>query len=429
MAVGDGLSGHVIAAVCVFLAGLLGASVPVWLDATGRYDTTSKDRYEERRSTRKSLQDFALNCPRLCDHFPQPRALENMCTPSAIRPAPIAAATSHPKPPFFRFLHVGSVFGGGVFIGAGFIHLLPDAADGLDADLRFDGYPVAYAIASLGLLLTLLLEVAAVQSVVRAQRGSGTPRAVAPVDEYAEEGAYANLPQEVSPLMSNNRNSPSYSGVIDDSIFAEKIGDANIKGTAHHGRNPSVSSIGVEVASLVKPHAGDTVGHVAPVAPIPITDMISSETSRFAALAMFVALSFHSALAGIALGVESSGLSAVFIAIMAHKSIAAFALGTGFVRARTANPQAMSRRLIVLWLVAFSLVTPFGILVGTAMTEGDVDDRVAGCFKALAAGTFLYVGLVEIVAKEFGMGATDLLYKSVAVVMGWGIMAVIALWV
>jgi zinc transporter ZupT len=55
-----------------------------------------------------------------------------------------------------RAMSVGSVFGGGVFLGAGLIHLLPDAAD--DLAERFPDYPVANAVCVAGILLTMVVE-------------------------------------------------------------------------------------------------------------------------------------------------------------------------------------------------------------------------------------------------------------------------------
>ena len=54
-----------------------------------------------------------------------------------------------------RVLSLAITFGGGVFIGAGFIHLLGDASGSLD---NTDGYPYAMLWASLGVLATLIAE-------------------------------------------------------------------------------------------------------------------------------------------------------------------------------------------------------------------------------------------------------------------------------
>eukprot|EP00035_Acanthoeca_spectabilis_P014174 m.269521 g.269521 ORF g.269521 m.269521 type:complete len:358 (-) comp16070_c0_seq5:1810-2883(-) len=354
--VNDEYAEHGIAAAAILVAGLLGAALPLWLDSTGQVDLVFKD----------------------------------------------------------RLLHRGSVFGAGVFIGAGFIHLLPDAAATLDADPIFQGYPTASALASAGLLLTLLVEVAAVRSVLPADRGATPPELIQRVDSGP---CYTRI----------NDSYPSEPTTNNDAAAAPPLGGR----TEHFRRKGSVSSVGAaSVVSLVAAHQGERVERrTSALAGVSISDAVSPGTSRFAALAMFVALSFHSALAGVALGVEASALSSIFVAILAHKSIAAFSLGTSFVRARAAAPASLPRRTVVLWLLAFACVTPTGVMVGTALTEDDLDPRAAACLKAIAAGTFLHVGLIEIAAKEFGSGASDQLAKAVALLLGWGVMATIALWI
>ena len=52
-----------------------------------------------------------------------------------------------------KFLSLGSLFGAGVFLSAGFVHLLGDAAGDLD-----DDYPWAMLVSSSTLIITMLIE-------------------------------------------------------------------------------------------------------------------------------------------------------------------------------------------------------------------------------------------------------------------------------
>jgi hypothetical protein len=54
-----------------------------------------------------------------------------------------------------RFFSLGNAFAGGVFLGAGLIHLLPDGNDKL-RDVT--AYPLAFLLATLGLALLLLID-------------------------------------------------------------------------------------------------------------------------------------------------------------------------------------------------------------------------------------------------------------------------------
>ena len=46
----------------------------------------------------------------------------------------------------------------------------------------------------------------------------------------------------------------------------------------------------------------------------------------------------------------------------------------------------------------FSLMTPLGVLSGSGLATG-LDG--SGCFNALAAGTFIYVAIIDIIDEEF----------------------------
>ena len=71
-----------------------------------------------------------------------------------------------------------------------------------------------------------------------------------------------------------------------------------------------------------------------------------------------------------------------------------------FVRFRDSK-DVFRRGVTILVLVAlFSLVTPAGFLLGNAITENLTDFGVA-IFTALAAGTFLFVCLCELLPEVF----------------------------
>ncbi len=123
--------------------------------------------------------------------------------------------------------------------------------------------------------------------------------------------------------------------------------------------------------------------------------------------------------------VSLSGSLVIFLAIIAHKGAAGFALTLDFQRA------GFARRKSVRMLTVFASMTPLGIILGSGL------DRLLhkqygllfeGLFDALAAGTFLYVGIVEIISKEFA-DRHGVAFKFVALCLGLTIMALIALWV
>ena len=82
-------------------------------------------------------------------------------------------------------------------------------------------------------------------------------------------------------------------------------------------------------------------------------------------------------------------------------------------------------------MLPFCAVTPVGALVGMSIKD-DGDGVATAAVLALAGGTFVYIGLMEIIAKELpghdGDGA-DKLPKILLILAGWGFMAMLALWV
>jgi zinc transporter 1/2/3 len=142
--------------------------------------------------------------------------------------------------------------------------------------------------------------------------------------------------------------------------------------------------------------------------------------------ALVVILSVHSILEGAALGTEDTlvGSLAIFLAIIAHKGAAAFALGVGFQRS------GFDRSRYMRLLLTFASMTPLGIVLGAGLEhllQGNYGRLFEGIFDCLAAGTFLYIAIIEIIGKEFATKTRSGL-KFVVLCVGLGLMVVIALW-
>jgi zinc transporter 1/2/3 len=132
-----------------------------------------------------------------------------------------------------------------------------------------------------------------------------------------------------------------------------------------------------------------------------------------------ILLSMHSIIEGVALGVEENidDASRVLMAIAAHKSFAAFALGLSLVRGGASNAALV--RIVML----FAFMSPVGVLLGALFTLNlDGDDSVwSGAIQAFAAGSFIYVALVEILLEEFSR-PHDRALKFVLMLLGVGVM-------
>jgi zinc transporter 1/2/3 len=147
-----------------------------------------------------------------------------------------------------------------------------------------------------------------------------------------------------------------------------------------------------------------------------------TRVSLLTAVLMTVALTFHSLLEGAALGAARDMVHSahIFVAIQAHKGLTAFALGCSLVE--SAAPPLQFWSLVLLMASA----TPVGIGVGL-LVSGLTSSTGASAISAVAAGTFIYVAIVEILPKELA----DPEYKGLKVLMvfvGFGLMALLAVW-
>ncbi|MGI9524598.1 MAG: ZIP family metal transporter, partial [Hyphomicrobiaceae bacterium] len=108
-----------------------------------------------------------------------------------------------------------------------------------------------------------------------------------------------------------------------------------------------------------------------------------------------------------------------------HKGVAAFALGVNL--HRSGVTPSKSTGIVAL----FSSMTPLGIIagaiVGTFLSERG-GQWFEGVFDSLAAGTFLYIAVVDIVENEFAK-PEDTKLKFAMVFLGLAVMALVALWI
>ena len=115
-----------------------------------------------------------------------------------------------------------------------------------------------------------------------------------------------------------------------------------------------------------------------------------------------------------------------------HRSAKSRCVGA---RLRTGtNPEEPAlARAAWLWFLGFALTTPVGVVIGMVLVDYEwVDGIVQHTLLALASGFFLYVGLMEIVAKEpiitLGSGLFAV-FKLLMLVSGFALMALLGLWV
>lgn len=118
---------------------------------------------------------------------------------------------------------------------------------------------------------------------------------------------------------------------------------------------------------------------------------------RAVGYAALLGLCAHALMAGVGLAAtreHTDQAAPVFLAVVGHKGFEAFSLTSVFQLAEA------DRRRIGCMIVLFALVTPLGMLAGYAITDV-IGEYGLAILTALAAGTFLFVSLCELLPEVF----------------------------
>ncbi|PIC36933.1 hypothetical protein B9Z55_015745 [Caenorhabditis nigoni] len=131
------------------------------------------------------------------------------------------------------------------------------------------------------------------------------------------------------------------------------------------------------------------------------TWVVSDEKSNILkSLTFAVAMSFHSLLEGFALGVQDTTgrIYALFFSLLLHKSVEAFSVG---LQISMANSNKI--KTVLATILIYSLMAPMGSIIGSVLQNSETNiykDCAILLLESLAAGTFIYVTFIEIMASE-----------------------------
>lgn len=150
--------------------------------------------------------------------------------------------------------------------------------------------------------------------------------------------------------------------------------------------------------------------------------------SRRAVWIFFSVVSLESVISGSAMGVATKFIGAlvVFIAIVTHIWAEAFALMASVLKAGFTDKEAF--RIAIY----YALMTPAGTFMGMILQQALKDNIeatkiISAVLMAFAAGTFLYVAIVELIAEEFE-SLDNKWTKLNFMLLGFAFMTVLAAW-
>jgi len=260
-----------------------------------------------------------------------------------------------------RVLSLCNALAGGVFLAAGFVHLLTEANE-MAEDLGWGDYPVAGILAVIGFLAIFFIEqvlLAELEEYLSTSRNETELETRTPTPDVEE----ADLPQDPS-------SDPEKPEIIVESSVME-VDDFTAPET---------------VAEVVK----------------------NKKPSSFVSLALVVILSSHSFFTGVTMGVQQdlTSTTEIFITIISHKWIESFALGTNLIR----NGETIAS--VVQLSLIYSVALPCGALCGGIVPfflPSQVTAVATMVATGFGSGSFVYIAIIDILILEFSLKSDKLL--------------------
>ena len=159
----------------------------------------------------------------------------------------------------------------------------------------------------------------------------------------------------------------------------------------------------------------------------------ASPDNPLIAVVLTAALSLHSIIEGLGIGASGdiSEIGSLFIAITAHKGFAAFALAQGLVCSRFWSDRG-KRKYFYLCMGIFIFTSLLGIAIGWAINSDGGENRLTAVLISMTSGSFIYVGLLELIPHEKEIVKRErlpLLPVVLSVLTGYCLFTLWAIWV
>lgn len=263
-----------------------------------------------------------------------------------------------------KFLSISNAFSGGLFLGIGLFHVLPESAEMLEG---LSDAPIAYFCAFISYAMILFVEKVAFNS-----------HALLHGHDHKDDKEDVNSRITLSKLNESESESERQTKNNEENEENEDE-DKNQK------KKLIMNEMKIKTNEEVHDNGNHSHEHSHEHKPSGITPYI-----------LLLALGFHGFFEGMALGIQSDiqNTLSLFLAIVAHKWAASLTLGISFVKAGIAKKQ------LIIMVLIFAFIGPVGVAIGLILSE-TANDYLQGIFLAISVGTFIYIACSEVLVEEF----------------------------
>ncbi|CAJ0578439.1 unnamed protein product, partial [Mesorhabditis spiculigera] len=301
-----------------------------------------------------------------------------------------------------RWMSLLSCFSGGVFMATCFLDIVPHIGENYSALLEATKWepalPLPQFFTCIGFFLVYFIEQLCMR--IFAMKGHGHSHGALPHQDEITP------PTQSKNGKNNDRRHLSESG--NGNVMSEHEGRAMLddRPLKHHRSHQSLHELVMEESVRYATSADE-------------------EGSFLKSLTFAIAMSFHSILEGFALGVQDTPtrIVSLFLSLFIHKGIEAFSVGLQIVKGNRTRV-----KVVICTVFIYALMTPIGSALGTWLEAANIDpihkESAVVVLESLAAGTFIYVTFLEVLASE-KENEHDSLLQLLAIFLGFVLITVL----
>ena len=295
-------------------------------------------------------------------------------------------------------LSIINTFSGGIFLGLGLFHQLPEANEMLEENPIQEHYPFTYLLAFITYSLILFIEKVATDAhnIADAHHHHEEKKKEEKHSNSSIEGKQNNEQNnieknnnEIAQIMlkanneENNIEKRLETNKVDENVILQPEKYNNINSNGENYQEVKVytqNQINEEIKNETLESEKKKGGFKGLLEPIIV----------------LCAIGFHGLFAGISIGIGENlnDTLIIIIAILAHKWAAALSLGVTFVKLFVPSKQ------FYILMTIFALITPVGTVIGLIVKQSS-NELVEAIFLSVSSGTFFYLSMSEILVEEF----------------------------